>query len=259
MSKYWQDRLAQAQLMLSRKKEKEIEKQLRKYYLSASRKVIEDFESTYDKLLATMEDGKVPTPADLYKLDKYWTMQAQIKRQLNNLGNKTINLLSKQFQLHYFDIYYSFALEGKQPFNTIDAAAVRQLINSSWVLDGKNFSQRIWNNTERLLATLNDELIHIVATGKKITNLKQLLQERFDISYRRADTLVRTEICHIQTEAAKTRYESYGIKEVEVLVDPDARTCDLCKALIGKRFPVNGTPPLPVHPNERCCLVPVVE
>ena len=27
MSKYWQDRLAQAQLMLSRKKEKEIEKQ----------------------------------------------------------------------------------------------------------------------------------------------------------------------------------------------------------------------------------------
>lgn len=258
-NKYWQDRLAQVQLALSKKKEKEIERQLRKYYLAASRKVIEDFESTYNKLLATMEEGKTPTPADLYKLDKYWTMQGQLKNQLNKLGNKTINLLSRQFQLHFFDIYYSFALEGKQPFNTIDAAAVRQLINSSWVLDGKNFSQRIWNNTERLLATLNDELIHIVATGKKITNLKQLLQERFDISYRRADTLVRTEICHIQTEAAKTRYESYGIKEVEVLVDPDARTCDLCKALIGKRFPVNGTPPLPVHPNERCCLVPVVE
>ena len=258
-NKYWQDRLVQVQLALSKKKEKEIERQLRKYYLAASRKVIEDFESTYKKLLATMEEGKTPTPADLYKLDKYWTMQGQLKNQLNKLGNKTINLLNRQFQLHFFDIYYSFTLEGKQPFNTIDAAAVRQLINSSWVLDGKNFSQRIWNNTERLLATLNDELIHIVATGKKITNLKQLLQERFDISYRRADTLVRTEICHIQTEAAKTRYESYVIKEVEVLVDPDARTCDLCKALIGKRFPVNGTPPLPVHPNERCCLVPVVE
>lgn len=258
-NKYWQDRLAQVQLALSKKKEGEIERQLRKYYLAASQKVIEDFESTYNKLLATMEEGKTPTPADLYKLDKYWTMQGQLKNQLNKLGNKTINLLSRQFQLHFFDIYYSFALEGKQPFNTIDEAAVRQLINSSWVLDGKNFSQRIWNNTERLLATLNDELIHIVATGKKITNLKQLLQERFDISYRRADTLVRTEICHIQTEAAKTRYESYGIKEVEVLVDPDARTCDLCKALIGKRFPINGTPPLPVHPNERCCLVPVVE
>ena len=258
-NKYWQDRLAQVQLALSKKKEGEIERQLRKYYLAASQKVIEDFESTYNKLLAMMEEGKTPTPADLYKLDKYWTMQGQLKNQLNKLGNKTINLLSRQFQLHFFDIYYSFTIEGKQPFNTIDEAAVRQLINSSWVLDGKNFSQRIWNNTERLLATLNDELIHIVATGKKITNLKQLLQERFDISYRRADTLVRTEICHIQTEAARTRYESYGIKEVEVLVDPDARTCDLCKALIGKRFPINGTPPLPVHPNERCCLVPVVE
>ena len=143
MNTYWQDRLAQTQLVLSRKREKEIEKQMRKYYLSASQKVIEDFENTYNKLLATMEDGKQPTPADLYKLDKYWTMQGDIKRQLNILGNKTINLLSKHFEIHFFDIYYSFALEGKEAFNTIDAAAVKQLISSAWVLDGKNFSQRI--------------------------------------------------------------------------------------------------------------------
>ena len=25
-----------------------------------------------------------------------------------------------------------------------------------------------------------------------------------------------------------------------------------------QKFNVNDTPPLPVHPNERCCLVPVI-
>lgn len=256
--KYWIERAARAQLALTDKKTKQIEKQLAKYYSTASRQVIEDFENTYNKLLATMEEGKTPTPADLYKLDKYWQMQGQLKGKLTKLGNRTITLLNKHFELHFFDVYYSFALEGVKAFNTIDTNAVRQMLSSAWVADGKSFSQRVWDNTSRLIDTLNEELISVVATGKKTTQLKQVLQERFNVSYRRADMLVRTELCHIQTEAARTRYESYGIQEVEVLVDSDARTCEKCKALIGKKFPVGGTPPLPVHPNERCALVPVI-
>ncbi len=256
--KYWIERMARAQMTLTEKKTKEIEKQLAKYYQTASKQVVEDFESTYNKLLASMEDGKQPTPADLYKLDKYWQMQGQLRQRLNKLGTKTITLLSKHFELHFFDIYYSFALEGVKAFNTIDSEAVKQMINQLWVADGKSFSQRVWDNTSRLLETLNEGLINTVATGKKTSDLKKVLQERFNVSFHRADTLVRTELCHIQTEAAKTRYESYGIQEVEVLVDPDARTCEKCKALIGKKFPVSGTPPLPVHPNERCALVPVI-
>ena len=166
--------------------------------------------------------------------------------------------MSKIFELHFFDIYYSIALPGDEAFNTIDTGIVQQLINQVWVADGKSWSQRIWDNIERLTDTLNEQLIHIVATGKKNTELVNALQDRFNVSYYRANTLVRTEIAHIQTEAAKKRYQDYGIEFVEVLVDPDNRTCELCKALMGKKFPVNTTPPLPVHPNERCCLVPVI-
>ena len=149
--------------------------------------------------------------------------------------------------------------EGAEAFSTLDTAMVQQMINSIWVADGKTFSQRIWDNTERLVETLNEQLILTVASGKKTTELKNLLQERFGISYRRADTLVRTELCHIQTKAAQKRYEDYGIEYVEVLVDEDKKTCEKCKALKGKKFPVYSTPPLPVHPNERCALVPVID
>jgi SPP1 gp7 family putative phage head morphogenesis protein len=211
-----------------------------------------------NKILNAVEEGKEPTPADLYKLDKYWEAQAQMRRELQKLGDKEIQMLSKAFETNFFEVYYSIALPGTATFNSIDKEVVQQLINSVWVADGKQWSQRVWDNTERLAQTLNEELIHIVATGKKNSDLKQILQERFNVSYHRAETLVRTEVAHIQTEAAKKRYEDYGIQFVEVLVDEDDRTCKLCKALKGKKFPTSATPPLPVHPNERCCLIPVI-
>lgn len=256
---YWQDRIEKNLLKVEAKTVKEISKQLSVYYGRAMEKVINDFEAVYHKLLNTIEEGKEPTPADLYKLDKYWEAQAQMRRELEKLGNKEKTILAKAFETNYFEVYYGIALPGATAFNTVDKEVVNQVINGIWVADGKQWSQRIWDNTERLAQTLNEELIHIVATGKKDSDLKKALQERFGVSYRRAETLVRTEVAHIQTESAKQRYKDYGIEYVEVLVDPDERTCDLCKALIGKKWKVTETPPLPVHPNERCCLVPVLQ
>ena len=256
---YWQERMANAQNAISTKTTKQIEKQLRKYYAAAAKRTIEDFESTYNKLLAQKAEGKDITPADLYRLDKYWEAQRQLRQQLQKLGEKKISLLTKYFELNFFDIYNSIAIPGLKAFNTIDDKIVNQLINNVWVADGRTFSQRVWNNIDRLVETLNEQLIYTVVTGKKTTELKNLLQERFNVSYRRADTLVRTELAHIQTEAAKKRYEDYGIQYIEVLVDADDRTCDECKALIGKKFPIHAAPPLPVHPNDRCAIIPVID
>ena len=67
---YWKDRQARALNKLSQKSTRAIETQLRKYYRRTMAATIADFEATYDKLLATVEAGREPTPADLYKLDK---------------------------------------------------------------------------------------------------------------------------------------------------------------------------------------------
>jgi SPP1 gp7 family putative phage head morphogenesis protein len=257
---YWAKRIQKAQEQIASKSLRATQAQLRKYYKSSRDKTLDDFEKTYNKILLNIEEGKNPTPADLYKIDKYWQIQKQLAEELKKLGDRQISTLSKIFELNYFETYYSIDIPNvEEPtFNTADVALATQMINSIWVADGKTWSDRVWDNTKRLQQTLNQELIYCVVTGKKSSELKKLLQERFDISYRRAETLVRTEIAHIQTEASKQRYKDYGIQQVEVLVDVDERTCDECKALVGKKFNVNDTPPLPVHPNERCCLVPVI-
>jgi SPP1 gp7 family putative phage head morphogenesis protein len=255
---YWEDRQAESLAKISNKSINTIEKQMRKYYAETMEQVINDFEATYNKLLTTIESGREPTPADLYKLDKYWKLQAQCRAELEKLGAKQIALLSKNFEANWFEIYYSINIEGATAFSTVDKSMVEQMINQIWAADGKSWSARIWENTNRLQETLNEELIHIVAAGKKTTDLKNILQERFGVSYSRADALVRTEVAHIQTQAAQKRYEDYGVAEVEVWADADERRCEVCGKLHKTRYPIGAKMPIPAHPRCRCSILPVI-
>ena len=221
--------------------------------------VIKDFENTYLKLLETVADGKEPTPADLYNLSKYWELQGQLKQELQKLGDKQATLLSKQFTQQYLDVYNSIALKDVDGyFHTVDRATARQMINNIWCADGKDCWSRMWGNIDKLQQTLNDNLIDCVVTGKKSTELKNILQEDFKVSYSKADTLVRTEMAHIQTQATQQRYKDAGITEVEVWADLDERRCDVCGDLHETRHNINGVMPVPAHPNCRCVVIPVV-
>lgn len=256
---YWKDRMAATQSALTERNTKQVEKQLAEYYERAMGRCIGEFENTYNKLLATMAKDKQPTPADLYKLDKYWKLQAQLRDELNKLGRKEIAALSHAFELNFFDIYQSYAAEGKSAFATISTEGAQQLINQIWAADGKSWSQRIWENTELLAETLNEELVDCVISGKRTKELKQRLQKRFGVSYSRADALARTELAHIQTQAAEQRYKDYGIQQVEIWADADERRCEVCGKLHQKKYNLGEQIPIPAHPRCRCCIVPVVE
>ena len=258
-AEYWAERQAQAQAAITAKNVAEVEKQLTKYYGNSMAKVIGQFELTYNKLLSTISDGRAPTPADLYKLDTYWQLQAQLAQELDNLGNRQAKLLSRKFMEEWEHIYRAIAIKDNLFFGEIDRQAAQQMINSIWCADGQTWSNRVWHNTDRLKEALNENLIYCVTTGKKSSDLKILLQKEFGVSFNRADTLVRTEMAHIQTEAAKARYVDAGITEVEILADEDERRCEVCGKLHQKRYPIHGKIPIPAHPKCRCCIIPVVE
>ena len=256
---YWEERQAKAQAKLTTKAIKETEEQLRKYYESAMQKIIGQFEQTYNKVLLSKEEGREPTPADLYKLDKYWRLQGELQKELQKLGDKQSALLGKKFVEQYQQIYEATALKDNLFFGEMDKSAAQQMINQIWCADGKSWSQRVWTNTDKLQQALNDDLIDCLIAGKKPSELRKKLMSEFDVSFSRADTVVKTEMAHIQTQAAQQRYKDYGIKEVQVLVDADERTCEICSKLEGEKFPINGKMPVPAHPRCRCCIIPVVD
>lgn len=256
---YWAGRMVDQQNRITNKSIKDIQKQIAKYYANASKRVIRDFEATLDKLIATVGVGQPVTPADLYKLAKYWEMQGQLKNELQKLGDRSINLLQKHFVSQYKGVYNSLNLPIEAAFTTIDDAAALHIVNAVWCADGMNWSQRIWKNTDNLVEALNGSLAQCIVTGKKTSALKKMLQENFKATHYEADRLVRTECAHIQTEAARHRYHDAGVTKLEVWVDEDERTCPICAKHEGERVNVNEQMPVPFHPNCRCCMIPVIE
>lgn len=254
---YWAARTAKTQEELTDKSIAQAQKQLAKYYASAQKAVIEDFVSTYEHLLLRQEMGHV-TPADLYKLGRYWAMQNQLAEELRNLGNRQAAALEKVFVQQYQAIYASLAIPSEKAFSTISKEAALQAINTIWCADGKSWSTRIWENTEALKQELNEKLIETVTAGRKPAQLKHDLQERFGVAFYCADRVVRTESAHIAAQSAQQRYIDSGITEMQVWASKDERRCDVCGKLHEKKYPVHAISPLPAHPNCRCTLIPVI-
>lgn len=259
VNEYWAERQAKAQATITEKGITETEKQLKRYYSRTMTNVIDCFEKLHMKLLINAEKGIAPTPADLYKLDSYWKMQTQLREELLRLGDKQAEIMSRQFIKEYIDVYQSMALNDGDSFNQISKETAEQMINQIWAADGQSWSNRVWKNLNRLQEELNDNLIDCVLTGRSTEILKKKLMERFDVSYGRADSIVRTEYAHIQTQAAQQRYKDAGIEYVEVWADYDERRCDVCGKLHQKKFSVHSTMPIPAHPRCRCSIIPVVE
>jgi SPP1 gp7 family putative phage head morphogenesis protein len=259
INEYWAERQAKAQEEVTKRGIKETEKQLIKYYQRTMSNVIGQFEQVYSKVLLSISEGATPTPADLYKLDSYWKAQTILKEELTKLGDKQAAVMSRQFIAQYRQAYRAVALMDDGTFNQVTLDNARQMINQIWCADGQSWSSRVWKNIDKLQQALNENLIDCVLTGKSTESLKKKLVEEFGVAYNRADSIVRTEYTHIQTQAARQRYEDMGVKEVEVWADYDERLCKECGKLHRKRFNINSTMPIPAHPRCRCCIIPVIE
>lgn len=259
MNNYWIDRINKMQDRVRNKQEKEIERQIKKYFQNAMEKVIEDFENTYNALLAKQNENKEVAIANLYKLDKYWRMQGQLKQELEKLGDKQAKLLSRKFETTFFEVYNSLNILGDYEFTRIDREGAIKLINSIWCADGEDFKQRIWKNTNKLINRLNDGLVHCVITGKKTSELKKTLMAEFKVTHSEAYRIVQTEMSHIQNIAARQRYLDMGVKEFQVWAKKDERRCRICGDLHKKKCPINELPPIPAHPRCRCTIIPVID
>ena len=257
-ARYWSDRTEEIQARLTEKNRAAINKQLQKYYRQTADSILGQFEATYYKVISRIHEGKEPTPADLYKMDSYWKMQAQLRQELQKLGDKEAALMHKQFIAQWQEIYEALAMPNDLYFGEADLDLANTMINQIWCADGKTWSQRVWDNVDYLQQRLNDSLIECVVAGRNPSYLKKMLLEDFGVCFENADMLVRTELAHIQTQAAKQRYKDAGVTEVEIIADKDERQCKVCGKLHKKRFPINGDVPIPAHPRCRCCIKPVI-
>jgi len=107
------------------------------------------------------------------------------------------------------------------------------------------------------LEALRNELALGFEAGESIQQLTKRIEGYFtDKAKIRAEMVSRTETIAASNEGALHRYEIEGVGKSEFYPSPDA--CEECTPLAGEYSTNEMHGLIPVHPNCRCVVLPVV-
>ena len=255
---YWTERMMRAQRYTDLNIE-ELEKQYAKIYQNAHSEVQKQFQLLlYRKSHPENSSKGKFTRTDLYNMERYKVAGAQLELIVNKMSDELREKTKEFLQKEYETTSKAFNSSSVM-FHTIDERKLDTIINEVWCADGKNWSERIWTSEIKLKSKLQEVLIECVLKGYSASKASKILQEEFGVSRSNANRLARTELAHIETVAAQDRYKEYGITKWQVLVSEDEKTCPVCASMERAIFPIDSTPPVPFHPNCRCCMIPVVD
>ena len=202
-----------------------------------------------------------------YRVSRAEALEKAIRERLNGLGAQLERETAAQREWTASKSYQSARKMMRDMTGGVVSQAVPDLqgmlraMDTAW--SGRNYSARIWRNTDQLAQMLEDEIEAAFLSGKSVRRMANVIMDRFGVGYRAAECLVRTETSYVQNQTAAQSYRDAGCTEYEILTASDRRTCRRCAAQNGKRYPFTAMQPgenaPPFHPNCRCTILPVVE
>lgn len=281
---YW-DKRALKRLTDAEKQSEKYIARIEKMYDQAERNIQREIEAVYNsysnatgmdvqslKALLTMtETEKFWDSLKREGLDKY--VKQNYKARITRLERIKAEIYAKAKQVypqeqkahteHYNSVvrdgYYKTIYDTQVgtgadfAFSKIDDNMVKKLLNEKW--SGKNYSQRIWGNTDLLAESLSEIIGGALLSGQSIAKTSRQIRERFDVSKYYADRLVRTETNHFNNEADAMAYEEMNLDKYVFRATLDTRTSTICQDLDGEVFDTKdrqtGVNFPPMHPNCR--------
>jgi SPP1 gp7 family putative phage head morphogenesis protein len=134
---------------------------------------------------------------------------------------------------------------------------LEQAVSEKWL--GQNFSERIWDDRDKLVGELRRTLSQAAVSHSGIEALTKKMAKAMGSSLDNARRLVRTELNYVANQATLEGYRQSGVKHYKFLAAIDSRTSDICRETNGQVFAVAeaevGVNFPPLHPNCRSTTV----
>lgn len=140
---------------------------------------------------------------------------------------------------------------------------VEKVISNPWAADGKNFSERIWGNKDRLIREVHNELTQNILLGADPQKAIDAIAKKMNTSKSNAGRLVMTEEAYFSSAAQKECFNELDVEQYEIVATQDSHTSNICRSFDGKEFPMKdyeaGVIALPFHVYCRLMTVPYFE
>lgn len=247
--------------------------------LTAAKKLLnkdelEEFHWTVEEYIKRGEENAV-NPRWMRKLEnasakvhinRLEAMKLQVQQHAEifyqNYEHGTTEFLSGIYEDTYYHTAYEIAKETSisSSFSRIDTNKIDKVIKTPWGQDGKVFSDRIWENKDKLVRELHTELTQCLIRGENPDEAAKRLAEKMGTKLTSARTLVYTESTAISASAQKDCFSELQIEEFEIVETLDSHTCGICGEMDGRHFPMKdfqiGITAPPFHPRCRGCTCP---
>src|SRR5690606_24916723 len=206
----------------------------------------------------------LPVRESIYRLNRLQGLHYSTMLKLLELGaieNRELERhLRETYGYHYKQMMRELGLGHR--FVAMNEAIIRDTIYSGWINE-ENFSDRIWNNKEKLLSHLQTRYRDALARGDNYERLIKEVRERFGVSYHDARRLVWTEAAFILNQAHLHAYNNAGVEEYELVASIDSKTSVICHRMNGKVFRFDelevGVNFPPFHPHCRTTFIGILE
>ena len=201
-----------------------------------------------------------------FHISKLEALQIQTQQSLEKLFGNQADMIDRAMGEAYTGAYYRTAYELQKGFNVgfnvsgIDQKQLDKVLVKPWAADGFNFSERIWNNKNKLISELHGELSRNILTGQDPQKAINSLAKKMGASKSNAARLIQTEQAYFSSAAQAECFSDLGVEEYEIVATLDSRTSDICRGLDGQHFPMKdyeaGVTAPPFHVNCRSTTVP---
>lgn len=241
--------------------EAKMEKVLASIYASCQKEILASVTETIAKV---QKAGGEWSYANQSALTRSRGLFEQIGEQIKALGQKEqitfrqglSNIYTDQFLRQVYDLGQSITVKAN--FNRLNPALIQKTLDYPW--SGAMFSDRLWQDKERLGKNLRVGLTQSMILGEGIPQITDRINKGIDTARYNAERVARTETKRVTYCAHDDVYKDTGVEELKYRCanGGDSRTCQYCRANNGKVFKRGEEPTLPRHPNCRCVYIPVV-
>lgn len=241
--------------------EAKMEKVLASIYASCQKEILASVTETIAKVKKAGGDWSY---ANQSALTRSRGLFEQIGEQIKALGQKEqitfrqglSNIYTDQFLRQVYDLGQSITVKAN--FNRLNQALIQKTLDYPW--SGAMFSDRLWQDKERLGRNLRVGLTQSMILGEGIPQITDRINKSIDTARYNAERVARTETKRVTYCAHDDVYKDTGVEELKYRCanGGDSRTCQYCRADNGKVFKRREEPTLPRHPNCRCVYIPVV-
>lgn len=200
--------------------------------------------------------AELEAPAYKNRMKRLDDIDKSINRLINVVASKERDAIDKTMRKVYESSYHHAVYEAARmsgldlQTGPIDEGALETILKKKW--SGQNYSERVWNNTQKVADALKEELMIGALTGKTEKEMTDSINEQFLSGRNKARRLVRTESSYIHNEAHFQAYKDYGIEEYRFVATLDLRTSQICRERDGSVYRVNdkkiGVNAPPMHP-----------